>query len=112
MNEKQIQAKAFQEVWNRYPQTRRLIFHVPNGGSRNKIEGMQLKAQGVVAGIPDILFIWKGTVYPFEFKTGTGNLSPAQIDIHSTWKGQGIETMIVRSPEEFVLHIEKILFTS
>ena len=27
-----------------------LLFHIPNGGSRNKIEAAKLKAQGVKAG--------------------------------------------------------------
>ena len=32
----------------------RLLFHVPNGGSRNKIEAANLKKQGVKAGVPDL----------------------------------------------------------
>lgn len=31
-----------------------LMYHCPNGGSRNKIEAARLKAQGVRAGVPDI----------------------------------------------------------
>lgn len=31
-----------------------LMFHVPNGGSRNRIEAAKLKQQGVRAGVPDI----------------------------------------------------------
>ena len=31
-----------------------LMFHIPNGGSRNRIEAHNLKTQGVKAGIPDI----------------------------------------------------------
>ena len=31
-----------------------LMYHVPNGGSRNKIEAARLKAQGVKPGVPDI----------------------------------------------------------
>lgn len=31
-----------------------LLFHVPNGGSRNEIEAMRLKRQGVKAGVPDL----------------------------------------------------------
>lgn len=108
-SEKRIQAEAFQRAWNLYPQTRRLIFHVPNGGSRNKIEGMQLKAQGVVAGIPDMLFIWKGKLYAFEFKTSNGKLSQAQMKVHTTWTDHGAEPFIVRSPDEFVSLIGKII---
>jgi hypothetical protein len=31
-----------------------LLYHVPNGGSRNKIEAGRLQAQGVKAGVPDL----------------------------------------------------------
>lgn len=31
-----------------------LLFHIPNGGSRNKIEAVHLKQQGVKAGVPDL----------------------------------------------------------
>lgn len=32
----------------------RLMYHVPNGGSRNSIEAANLKAQGVKPGVPDV----------------------------------------------------------
>ncbi len=32
----------------------RLLFHIPNGGSRNTLEAQNLKAQGVKAGVPDL----------------------------------------------------------
>ena len=38
---------------NNYPQLR-YIFHVPNGGTRNVREAVELKAQGVKAGVPDL----------------------------------------------------------
>ena len=31
-----------------------LMYHIPNGGSRNKVEAARLKAQGVKKGVPDI----------------------------------------------------------
>lgn len=31
-----------------------LMYHIPNGGSRNLIEARHLKEQGVKAGVPDI----------------------------------------------------------
>jgi hypothetical protein len=37
----------------KYPELK-LLFHVPNGGSRNRIEAQNLKAQGVKAGVPDL----------------------------------------------------------
>ena len=32
----------------------KLLFHIPNGGSRNRLEAQNLKAQGVKAGVPDL----------------------------------------------------------
>lgn len=37
----------------KYPALK-LMYHIPNGGSRNAIEAKNLKAQGVKAGVPDI----------------------------------------------------------
>lgn len=37
----------------RYPELA-LMYHIPNGGSRNPIEAHNLKAQGVKPGVPDI----------------------------------------------------------
>jgi hypothetical protein len=37
----------------KYPELA-LLYHVPNGGSRNKVEAARLQAEGVKAGIPDI----------------------------------------------------------
>ena len=31
-----------------------LLYHIPNGGSRNKAEAANLKRQGVRAGVPDL----------------------------------------------------------
>lgn len=81
----QLQSQIFQWAWNTHPETRRLLFAVPNGGYRNKIEATQLKASGMVAGIPDMLFVWKGRVHAFELKTASGILSPAQSEVHKVW---------------------------
>jgi len=37
----------------KYPELS-LMYHCPNGGSRNKIEAARMKGQGVKAGVPDI----------------------------------------------------------
>lgn len=36
-----------------YPELN-MLYHIPNGGSRNKIEAANLKKQGVKSGVPDI----------------------------------------------------------
>ena len=37
----------------KYPELT-LLYHVPNGGSRNKAEAGRLRAEGVKAGVPDL----------------------------------------------------------
>ena len=37
----------------KYPELR-LLFHIPNGGSRGKAEAARFKAEGVKAGVPDL----------------------------------------------------------
>lgn len=101
MTEIQIQAQCHQWLWNHHPETRRMFFHVPNGGSRNAIEGMQLKASGVIQGIPDCLWLTGGTVIAFEFKTATGKVSPEQERVHQAWRSAGYTVHIIRSLEQF-----------
>ena len=54
--EAQEQVALFE--WAQYSRTKYpaldLMFHIPNGGSRNLIEAKHLKEQGVKAGVPDI----------------------------------------------------------
>jgi len=41
-----------------------------------------------IKGIPDLLVGYDHVNYLIEVKTAKGKLTPDQIDIHSTWKGQ------------------------
>ena len=49
------QAALMAELRARIPEVADLIFHVPNGGHRLKAVAAKLKAQGVKAGIPDLV---------------------------------------------------------
>lgn len=58
-----------------------MMFHVPNGGSRNPIEAVHLKSSGVKSGVPDIcLPIPRGNFHGLwiEMKSETGKLSRQQ----------------------------------
>lgn len=57
LKESQEQALLFE--WSEkakctYPQLK-LLFAIPNGGSRHKLEAVNLKRQGVKSGVPDIM---------------------------------------------------------
>lgn len=58
-----------------------LFFHPPNGGTRHRIEAAKFKAQGVKAGVPDIM-IMETTVFCgglcVELKAGKGQVRKEQ----------------------------------
>lgn len=58
-----------------------LLYHIPNGGSRNSMEAANLKRQGVKAGVPDLcLPVARGTFHGLyiEMKYGKNKTSPLQ----------------------------------
>ena len=57
----------------KYPELK-LIYHVPNGGSRNTLEAANLKRQGVKAGVPDLcLPVPKNGLYRNEVREEQNN---------------------------------------
>ena len=97
--EDQLQAQCYQWAFNTYPTIRGLLFSIPNGGHRNQIEAMKMKATGLTPGIPDMVLI--SPIIAFEFKTAIGKLSPAQEKIHSRWETAGVRVEIIRDFETF-----------
>ena len=112
MTEEKLQAECYKWAVNTYPCLRfGCLFHVPNGGTRNKREAVVLKATGVVAGVPDLILIHKGITYGIEMKTThkDSKCSDKQIKVHEAWKKQGVDTYIVRTQEEFEELVNKIV---
>ena len=68
-----------------------LIYAIPNGGSRGRSQGATLKAEGVLAGMPDLhipeLRLW------IEMKASGGKVSPVQKEIHEQL--QRFDTVVV-----------------
>ncbi len=107
-SEIQIQGDAWKYLINTWPVLYGLLFHVPNGGSRNGVEGKQFQAAGLTPGISDLLLIWKGKIFAIEVKIWDKQFEPAQgrspeqIAIHAKWKTQGIKVHMAFSAEEIV----------
>ena len=109
MTEDQLQAKCFPWIWNTYPNLRRLCWHVPNGGHRNKLEAAKFKSIGVVAGVPDLEFHFKGRSYFIELKIPGGSQSPKQKKVQEALEGQGFNYYLIWSFEEFQRIIKEII---
>lgn len=108
MSEAQIQAACVTWLWNTYPQTRGLFFAV-NNNSEHVARAMNRKAVGLVAGVSDTIFLWRGKALLIEFKTPTGRQSAKQKEWQERAEAQGFRYYIVRSLEDFQDLIKKTL---
>lgn len=90
-----------------------LLFHIPNGGSRNLIEAAHLKAQGVKPGVPDIcLPVPSGryTALYIELKRKErGRVSDAQRGWIAALNRVGCRAVVCRGWDEARAEIERYL---
>lgn len=80
-----------------------LVFAVPNGGFRNKKEAAMLKAEGVLAGVPDLVVIspkLPGRTLFVEMKTLSGKVSKVQQDLIKRLNELGFEVIIGHGCED------------
>lgn len=102
-----LQSKCFLWHWNNYPNERGLLCYNLNN-SKNKIDGNQNKALGLIKGRSDMVYYKKGKAIMLEFKTDTGTQSKDQKQWEENIINQGFEYHIIRNFEEF----EKIILKS
>lgn len=101
ISEARLQQEIFTHHWNNYPDERGLLFMVYNNAV-NKIQGAQLKSQGMVAGVSDMIYLNPRTskVQLLELKTKTGTQSPRQKKWQSLVSDNGFQYHLIRSLEE------------
>ncbi|RYZ22752.1 MAG: VRR-NUC domain-containing protein [Chitinophagaceae bacterium] len=99
--EGQEQAALMREIELRYPEIFELIFHVPNGGHRVKAVAAKLKAQGVKAGIPDLVLPmarggYFGLYIEFKATVEPAPVSTSQKDCLRRLNAQGYLAIVCR----------------
>jgi hypothetical protein len=80
-----------------------MIYHIPNGGSRNKAEAANLKKQGVRPGVPDLCLPIASRGYHglyIEMKTKDGVTSKDQKDWIMSLREQGYAAKVCRGFED------------
>lgn len=90
--------------WN-FPHLSLLLFAVPNGGARSKATAGRLKAEGVVAGVSDLLLLLPSHGYHglcIEMKTPSGRQSDSQRRWQSVVVSSGYKYVVCRSLMEFM----------
>jgi len=84
------------------------VFHPANGGNRSAREGMAFKRIGVMAGIPDLVFVTPRGMIFMEVKTIKGRLSEVQKKVHAELKSMGYKVLVAQGCIHGVALIEAI----
>lgn len=99
--EARIQTEFFSQVPLIFPKLpSKMLFAVPNGGSRNKVEAANMKRQGVKPGISDVILLIPNKDFfclCLEFKTEKGQQSIEQQEFQQQIEKIGGKYIIVRS---------------
>lgn len=107
MSEEQMQAKAFQNLWNdpkRFGLRGRI--RTINNNSTGIVRGALNKSLGVMKGTPDMFFISDHGIIWLEWKTEKGRQSPEQKDFEYLIDQIGGSYYLVRSEEQFLKIID------
>ena len=85
-----------------------IVAAIPNGGSRDAREAMNMKTQGVLAGMPDLIILGpdKTTIF-IEMKADDGRVSFDQNVIHGQVAGLGHPLIVAYSAEEALASLRK-----
>lgn len=81
------------------------FFAYPAGGSRHVVEAVNLKRQGVKAGIPDLLFLYAGKIFGLELKSKTGVLGDSQKEMFPRLRNAGMRIEVARNQSEALDHL-------
>lgn len=123
--EHQIQCACVRWFAYQYPKYKGLLFAVPNGSYRSKATAGRLKAEGVVAGVSDLILLVPRChakitennaasieikhALCIEMKTAKGRQSPEQKIWQRLVEGHGYKYAVCRSLDEFIDTIEAYL---
>lgn len=110
--ESQIQRNCVKWFRLVYPKLSRLLFAVPNGGKRGIREAAIMKAEGVVAGVADLLLLVpKGEHHALgiEMKTSKGKQNENQKLWQEDFEKAGGKYVVCRCFDEFRSAVETYL---
>ena len=110
--ESEIQRSCKKWFDYQYSRIASLCFAVPNGGFRNGLEAKIMYAEGVTAGVSDMILLVPRHGYGclcMEFKTPTGKQSAHQIKWQTVTEDNGNKYVIIRSLDDFMDIVNKYL---
>lgn len=95
-----------------YPALAPLLFAVPNGGKRNVREAARLKAEGVRAGVTDLILLVPRNGFAslcIELKTDRGRLTDNQKRWQQSASGENNKVVVCRGIDEFIKEVKDYL---
>ena len=110
--ERELQIACFTYFRLQYPLMAGLYFAIPNGGSRNVREAVNLKRSGTLSGVADTFLAFPTKYHHglwIEFKSLKGKMSDNQMTFQAEVVEQGYEYRIVNSFDEFIKVIKEYL---
>lgn len=110
--EANIQASCVRVFRLKWPEYAWMLFAVPNGGSRNPIEAHNLKLQGVLPGVTDLILLvpnQKHASLCIEMKAGKGRQSDYQKEFQQAAEKYGNKYIICRSVDDFLTEVTSYL---
>lgn len=108
--ESRIQKSCVKWFRSQYPKL--ILFAIPNGGKRGLIEASIMKAEGVLAGVPDLLLLYPSNGYNglfIEMKTEKGDTNPNQRKMIPLIQEAGYQVFICRSFNDFKQQVESYI---
>ena len=116
MNQEEHRQQVFLFSWAAWAATERpelaLMFAVPNGGRRDAVTGARLKAEGVKAGVPDIILpVARGGYHGLfiELKAGKNTATAEQRGWLAALEAQGYRAAVCRGAAEAMALLEEYL---
>jgi hypothetical protein len=101
--------------WFKMQHATKLICAIPNGGKRGVVEASIMKAEGVLAGMPDLFIAEPSKGYHgmfVEMKTKTGKLTTNQQIVHDHLFLNDYHVVVCRSIDEFMKLVNEYFFDS
>ena len=104
--ESQLQRQCVAWFRLQYPKHAKLLFAVPNGGGRSRVEAAIMKAEGVTAGVSDLILLEpRGGYGSLCIEMKTRSKSSRQSESQKEWQAVATEAgnryVVVRSLEIF-----------
>lgn len=102
--EHRIQCTCVEWFRYKFPRYRHNLFAVPNGGRRDAVTGAKMKAEGVLAGVADLILLRRNYKYGallIEMKTRKGRQADTQKEWQRLIEQDGYKYVVCRSFDEF-----------